>query len=82
VAPEAQRQGHACTLLDVLEQRCLDHQLPALWLEVRASNQRARHVYQRRGFADMGVRKNYYPAGHGAREDAVVMRLCVPGGRP
>lgn len=82
VSPEWQGRGHACTLLDVLEQRCREQRLPALWLEVRASNQRARHVYRRRGFADKGVRKNYYPAGHGAREDAIVMCLNVTGVAP
>ena len=80
VAPDWQRQGHACTLLDVLEQRCHEQRLPALWLEVRASNERARHVYRRRGFAEVGLRKNYYPAGHGLREDAVVMSLAAGGG--
>lgn len=75
VAPAWQRMGHACMLLDVLEQRCREHGVPSLWLEVRSGNGRARHLYQRRGFVEAGVRRNYYPAGHGAREDAVVMSL-------
>lgn len=78
VSPDHQRQGHACTLLDALERHGRDHRLPALWLEVRASNARARHVYRRRGFDEVSLRRGYYPAGHGAREDAVVMRLTVP----
>ena len=79
VAPARQRQGHACTLLDVLEQRCRERHLPSLWLEVRAGNERARQVYRRRGFAEVGVRRSYYPAAHGAREDAIVMKLLVAG---
>jgi len=79
VAPAWQGRGHAVTLLDVLEQRCRDHQAPSLWLEVRAGNARARQVYARRGFAEVGLRRNYYPAGHGLREDAIVMRLPIPG---
>lgn len=79
VAPAWQGRGHAVTLLDVLEQRCRDHQAPSLWLEVRASNTRARQVYARRGFAEVGLRRNYYPAGHGLREDAIVMRLPITG---
>ena len=79
VAPEWQRQGHARTLLDVLEQRCRDHRLPAMWLEVRAGNERARSVYRRRGFVEVGVRRDYYPAGASAREDAIVMSLQVDG---
>jgi ribosomal-protein-alanine N-acetyltransferase len=46
-----------------------------LWLEVRESNARARHVYERNGFVAVGRRKAYYPAAQG-REDAVVM--CRP----
>lgn len=79
VAPEHQRQGHAGVLLDVLEQHCRDRGLSTLWLEVRASNQRARHVYRQRGFVDAGWRRRYYPAAQGQREDAVVMSLQVPG---
>jgi ribosomal-protein-alanine N-acetyltransferase len=79
VAPDRQRQGHARTLLDLLEQRCRERHLPSLWLEVRASNERARQVYLRRGFSEVGVRRNYYPAAHGAREDAIVMNRLVPG---
>jgi [ribosomal protein S18]-alanine N-acetyltransferase len=77
VAPARQGEGHARTLLDALERRCGEHHLPALWLEVRAGNDRARHVYCQRGFSEVGVRRNYYPASHGRREDAIVMSLTV-----
>lgn len=84
VAPEWQRQGHACRLLDELEARCRSLGVPTLWLEVRASNDRARQVYLRRGFVEVGRRPRYYPAARGLREDAVVMRLAVAPaeGRP
>ena len=39
-----------------------------LTLEVRVSNEGARHLYQRFGFAPVGVRKDYY-----RDEDALVM---------
>lgn len=77
VAPERQGQGHARALLDALRQQGLERQLPTLWLEVRAGNARARQVYRRRGFDEVAVRRAYYPAGHGAREDAIVMRLAL-----
>lgn len=80
VAPEWQRQGHASRLLDELEARCRALQVPTLWLEVRASNDRARHVYRQRGFVEVGQRPRYYPAARGGREDAVVMRLAVGDG--
>lgn len=82
VAPEHQRQGHAQTLLDVLEERCRERRLATLWLEVRVGNERARHVYRQRGFAEVGLRRRYYPAAHGQREDAIVMSLAVAGVQP
>jgi len=47
---------------------------------VRASNVRARHVYARRGFAEVGLRRGYYPAGKAQREDAIVMSLPLGEG--
>lgn len=78
VAPRWQRLGHAQALLDALEQHCRERAAPTLLLEVRQGNERARQVYRRRGFAEIGLRRGYYPAGHGRREDAVVMSLAVP----
>ena len=46
-----------------------------LWLEVRASNEIARKAYVRLGFAEVGVRRHYYPAPADGREDAIVMSL-------
>jgi ribosomal-protein-alanine N-acetyltransferase len=45
-----------------------------IWLEVRESNVRARKLYERYGFAQSGLRRNYYPA-DGGREDAILMTL-------
>jgi ribosomal-protein-alanine N-acetyltransferase len=75
VAPAHQRCGHSLTLLDALERHCRARHLAKLWLEVRASNQRARQVYARRGFAEVGLRRGYYPVGLARREDAIVMSL-------
>ena len=80
VTPAQQRRGHSRTLLDALEDRCRDQGLAMLWLKVRASNLRARHVYARRGFAEVGLRRGYYPAGKAQREDAIVMRLTLGKG--
>jgi ribosomal-protein-alanine N-acetyltransferase len=82
VAPSARRRGHAQALLDALEEACRREGLPQLWLEVREGNAAARALYRRRGFEEMGVRRGYYPATGGRREDAVLMRLCVPGALP
>ena len=47
---------------------------------MRESNARARAMYLRLGFSPVGVRKGYYPAPFGRREDAVVMSLKVGAG--
>jgi ribosomal-protein-alanine N-acetyltransferase len=41
---------------------------------VRPSNTRAVALYHSIGFNEVGVRKDYYPAG-GSREDAIIMAL-------
>jgi [ribosomal protein S18]-alanine N-acetyltransferase len=75
IAPPFQSRGHARFLIDVLIARCHVSGARELWLEVRASNVRARGIYERLGFRQVGVRKGYYPAPFGRREDAVVMSL-------
>jgi ribosomal-protein-alanine N-acetyltransferase len=75
VAPAYQRQGWARVLLDALALWARGRQAQWLWLEVRASNLRAQHVYETHGFRRVGERKRYYPAAQGQREDAVVMSL-------
>lgn len=73
VARAWQGRGLAVELLQALYEHCRQQRAEALWLEVRPSNTRARALYQREGFVDIGVRKHYYPAEEG-REDALVMR--------
>lgn len=80
VARAHQRQGWALVLLDALVLWSRAQGAQWLWLEVRASNTRAQQIYLKRGFARVGLRKAYYPAGHGLREDAVVMNLRLADG--
>lgn len=75
VAPEFQRQGWSRVMLDALALWARGRAAQWLWLEVRVGNARAMQVYEAQGYARVGVRKDYYPAGHGKREDAVVMGL-------
>ncbi len=51
-----------------------------LWLEVRPSNHRARALYARLGYAQVGVRRDYYPDAGGRREDALVLCLELQPG--
>lgn len=78
VAPAWQRRGHARALLARLIAQCRARADEALWLEVRQSNAAARALYAAIGFDEVGLRRGYYPADRG-REDAVVMRLGLPG---
>ncbi len=81
VAPDQQRQGHGWALLAALAAWAQQRGDAALWLEVRQSNAAGRALYAAAGFDDVGQRRAYYPAEHGQREDAVVMRLALrPGG--
>ena len=73
VAPAFQRQGWAQVLLDALALWSRGQGAQWLWLEVRVSNQRARHIYEANGFRRVGERKRYYPSTTTEREDAVVM---------
>jgi len=72
-------RGHGRDMLDALVALCRERGAKQLWLEVRESNPRARAIYRRRGFAEMGRRKGYYPDADGRREDAVVMSLAIEG---
>lgn len=47
-----------------------------LFLEVRPSNTRAVALYQAVGFNEIGLRRNYYPAVGGGREDALLMAMA------
>ena len=81
VAPAAQGRGYARHMIAALVRRCREDAAQQLWLEVRESNARARSIYTRLGFVQQGVRKGYYPAPFGRREDAVVMSLKIGAGR-
>jgi ribosomal-protein-alanine N-acetyltransferase len=75
VAPEYQGQGWSRVMLDALTVWARGQSAQWLWLEVRVGNLRAIHVYEAHGYQRVGQRKDYYPSGHGQREDAVVMGL-------
>ncbi|OQW88028.1 MAG: ribosomal-protein-alanine N-acetyltransferase [Rhodoferax ferrireducens] len=75
VAPAHQRQGWAQVMLDALVLWARGQGLQWVWLEARVSNTRAVQVYKAHGFRYVGLRKQYYPASLGQREDALVMSL-------
>jgi ribosomal-protein-alanine N-acetyltransferase len=77
VVPEYRRQAWARLMLDTLCRWVRTQGAHWVWLEVRASNAPAQALYRQQGFAPVGLRKQYYPAGPGQREDALVMSLSL-----
>lgn len=73
IAPEAQGRGLGRYLLREVLRRAAEAGADTAFLEVRPSNEVARRLYHSEGFNEVGRRKNYYPAGKGRREDALVM---------
>lgn len=74
VAPEWQGQGYGRLLLDHFIRIAGERRAYQMLLEVRPSNKPALRLYRSRGFEQVGLRKNYYPADHG-REDALILSL-------
>lgn len=74
VAGSWQRQGVGRELLAFVLRLARDYSAGRILLEVRPSNVSARALYAATGFAEIGVRRGYYPAGE-AREDAIVLEL-------
>lgn len=77
VDPGCQGRGHALLMLRALEEQARRQHAHWVWLEVRPSNLRARELYERFGFEQVGRRKGYYPAEGGGREDALVLRRPI-----
>jgi tRNA threonylcarbamoyladenosine biosynthesis protein TsaB len=73
VDPDSRRQGVGRQLLEEVYFLTQELGLTRVLLEVRSSNERAIRFYQKQGFTQIGLRKGYYPAAKGQREDAMVM---------
>jgi len=74
VAKPLHRQGLGGVLLDWCEQQARERGMEGVLLEVRPSNESAISFYKRHGYLQIGVRRGYYPAEKGGREDALVMQ--------
>ena len=72
VHPDYRRRGIAESLVDVLIRELKNRGSVCLTLEVRASNDPAIGLYEKLGFREVGLRKNYY---RNPREDARILRL-------
>ena len=71
VHPDSRRQGVARALILALIGELKKRGSRCLTLEVRASNDPARALYESLGFAHVGTRRNYY---QNPKEDALILR--------
>lgn len=70
VHPDYRNQGIGKALISELLLLCMKDGIDSFTLEVRKSNLTAQKLYKDLGFAESGVRKNYYSDNN---EDAIIM---------
>ncbi len=73
VSKEERREGIGTTLMRMLEENLQDKGVENVKLEVRVQNNGARDFYQKIGFEEKELIKNYYPDG----AHAIVMRKRI-----
>ena len=71
VHPDHRRKGVAESLVNELIEALKKRGSRCLTLEVRASNEHAKALYEKLGFVQVGLRKNYY---RNPKEDALILR--------
>ena len=71
VHPDFRRRGIAQMLVEQLVAKLKARQSLRLMLEVRSSNMGAQALYEKMGFTQVGLRKNYY---RNPKEDALILR--------
>ena len=77
IHPNQQGKGLGYRLLDE-SIALLKNQPVQIFLEVRESNQAAIALYEKSGFHQIDLRKNYYPCTNGGREHAIIMvKACT-----
>lgn len=72
IHPSQQGRGLGYQLLDASLAQLKNNPIQ-VFLEVRESNQAAIALYEKSGFHQIDVRKNYYPQADGSREHAIIM---------
>ena len=75
IAPQQQGKGLGSQLLNA-SLAALGDKTSVVFLEVRESNMAAQRLYEKAGFSQIDLRKNYYPTASG-KEHAVIMALTL-----
>ena len=77
IDPAQQGQGLGYQLLDA-SVAMLKNNPVQIFLEVRETNIAAIKLYEKPGFHQIDLRKNYYPGSNGTREHAIIMvKACT-----
>jgi ribosomal-protein-alanine N-acetyltransferase len=79
ISPKLRKLGIGSRMMAAIEGVAAQQNIPRIILEVRPSNIAAVTLYQKLGYEQIGIRKNYYPADLqlGLREDALVMAKSI-----
>jgi len=79
VSPHLRKLGLGQRMMAAIEGVAAQQKMPRIILEVRPSNTAAVALYQKLGYEQIGVRKNYYPVDlkSGLREDALVLAKSI-----
>jgi ribosomal-protein-alanine N-acetyltransferase len=79
VSPHLRKLGLGQRMMAAIEGVAAQQKMPRIILEVRPTNTAALALYQKLGYEQIGLRKNYYPANleTGSREDALVMAKSI-----
>ena len=79
VSPHLRKLGLGQRMMAAIEGVAIQQRMPRIILEVRPTNTAALALYQKLGYEQIGVRKNYYPASTetGGREDALVLAKSI-----
>lgn len=70
------RLGIGNELMKQLQQLLIQREVTNIFLEVRESNEAAKLLYTSCGYAEIGIRKNFYSK---PQENAIVMKLEISG---
>ncbi len=74
IVESEQKKGFGQLIFDAFVERCREIDVANIWLEVRASNQKAIRFYEQNGFERVQSRNNFY---ENPREHALLMKLML-----
>lgn len=74
IVQREQKKGRGQGLFNAFVAKCREIGVRSIWLEVRASNQKAIRFYEQNGFEQVQSRNNFY---ENPREHALLMKLML-----